>query len=101
VKYNNPQSAYAMHILNNRHEFGPETEILKLLKHCTKGSRMNVWENLFIQEHHIRVSLIFEQQVGEYNPLYRLANLTKLMPYSTLDDSDRQGEDRSLHIRIH
>jgi len=28
-------------------------------------------------------------------PLYRLANLTKLMPYSTLEDTDRQGEDRS------
>jgi len=56
VKYNNPQSGYAMHILNNRHEFGPETEILKLLKHCTKGSKMNVWENLFIQELHIRGS---------------------------------------------
>jgi len=56
---------------------------------------MNVWENLFIQERHIRGSLILEQQVGEYNPLYRLANLTKLMPYSTLEGSDRQGEDRS------
>ena len=83
-----------MHILNNRYVFGPETEIQKLLKHCTKGPKMNVWENLFIQEHHIRGSLILEQQVGEYNPLYRLANLTKLMPYSTLEDSDRQGEDR-------
>ena len=94
VKYNNPQSAYAMHILNNRHEFGPETEILKLLKHCTEGSKMNVWENLFIQEHHIRGTLILEQQVGEYNPFYSLANLTKLTPCSTLADSDRQGKDR-------
>jgi len=84
-----------MHILNNRHEFEPDTEILKLLKHCTKGSNMKVWENLFIREHHIRVSLILEQQVGEYNPLYRLANLTKRMPYSTLEVSDRQGDDRS------
>jgi len=50
---------------------------------------MNVWENLFIQEHHIRGSLILEQRVGEYNPLYRLANLTKLIPYSTLEGADR------------
>jgi hypothetical protein len=28
IKYNNPQSAYAQHILNNRHEYGP------LLKLC-------------------------------------------------------------------
>jgi len=45
VKYNNPQSAYAMHILNNRHEFEPKTEILKLLKHCTlKNSNRNMLE---------------------------------------------------------
>jgi len=55
---------------------------------------MKVWGNLFIQEHHIRGSLILEQQVREYNPLSRLANLTKLMPHSTFEDSDRQGEDR-------
>jgi len=56
---------------------------------------MNVWENLFLQEHHIRESLLLKQQVGEYNPIYRLANLTKLMPYITLENTDRQGEDRS------
>jgi len=78
----------------NRQEFGPETELLKLLNHCTKGSKMNVWENLFIQEHHIRGTLILEQQFGEYNPLYSLANLTNLTPCSTLADSDRQAADR-------
>ena len=61
MKYNNPQSAYAIHILNNIHEFGPEMEILKHLKHCNKGSKVNVWENLFIQEHHNRGFLILEQ----------------------------------------
>jgi hypothetical protein len=38
---NNPTSAYASHILNNRHEFGPTEETLKLLKPCTKGKRMS------------------------------------------------------------
>ena len=56
---------------------------------------MNVWENLFLQEHHIRGSLILEKQVGEYNTLYRLANLSKLMQYITIEDTERQGEDRS------
>jgi len=85
-----------MNILNIRHKFGPETEIQKLLKHCTKGSKMNVWENLFLQEHHILGSLILEKQVGEYSPpLYRLTNLTKLMQYITIEDTERQGEDRS------
>ena len=48
IRYNNPTSAYAMHILNNRNNFGPTEETLKLLKPCTKGTRMNCWEALFI-----------------------------------------------------
>ena len=33
----NPQSAYANHILQNRHEFGPAETTLRLLKQCNKG----------------------------------------------------------------
>ena len=32
IKYNNPQSAYALHILNNRHEYGPIDKNMTLLK---------------------------------------------------------------------
>jgi hypothetical protein len=35
IRQNNPVSAYAMHIFNNRHEFDPAEETLKLLKPCT------------------------------------------------------------------
>jgi hypothetical protein len=37
IRKNNPTSAYAMHIRDNRHEFGPTEETLKLLKPCHKG----------------------------------------------------------------
>jgi hypothetical protein len=50
VKNNNPQSAYALHILNNRHEYGP----------------------MYIQSHHHHKQLIREQNSGEYNPMYQL-----------------------------
>jgi hypothetical protein len=43
IRNNNPTSAYATHILDNRHEFGPAEEKLKLLKPCSKGSRMDCW----------------------------------------------------------
>jgi hypothetical protein len=43
IRNNNPTSAYAMHILDNRHEFGPAEETLELLKPCTKGTRTNCW----------------------------------------------------------
>jgi hypothetical protein len=48
IRHNNPTSEYAMHILNNRHELGPVEQTLKLLKPCTKGTRMNCWEALYI-----------------------------------------------------
>jgi len=41
VRTNNPKSAYASHILNNKHEHGNASETLELLKQCHKGTRMN------------------------------------------------------------
>jgi len=93
--------AYAMHILNNRHEYGPETETLQLMKHCTKGSKMSCWENMYIQIHYIRGVLISEQQVSKLNPLYTVANLTRLMPGITLVANEGHGEDGQHHIQNH
>jgi len=70
IKTNNPQSAYAMHILNNRHEYGPAKETLQLLRPCSKESQMNSWEAMIIQLHHHRKTLITEQQPYEHNILY-------------------------------
>jgi hypothetical protein len=41
IKTNNLISAYALHKLNNRHEYGTAEETLELLKPCNKGTRMN------------------------------------------------------------
>jgi hypothetical protein len=62
-----------MHILHNRHEFGPAEETLKLLKPCTKGTQMNCWEALYKNMHHRQGLLILEQQVTDTNPLFDLA----------------------------
>jgi hypothetical protein len=53
-------SAYAMHILHNRYEFGPADETLKLLKPCTKGTKMNFWEALYMNMHYKQGLLIPE-----------------------------------------
>ena len=66
-------SAYAMHILNNRHEFGPAEETLRLLKPCTKGTKMNCWEALYMYLHRKHDTLVPEQQVNDTNPLFNLA----------------------------
>jgi len=49
---NSPTSAYALHILNNKHDFGTAEETLKLLKSCHKGSRINCWETFYMQLFH-------------------------------------------------
>ena len=73
IKNCNPISAYAAHILENRHEFGTAEDTLQLIRPCRKGSRMNQWENLYIQTYRQQGKLIDEQQVSEENPLYRQA----------------------------
>ena len=70
IKTNNPQSAYAMHILHNRHAYGTAENTLQILRSCHKGSQMNNWEAMLIQYHHHRQILITEQLPYEDNILY-------------------------------
>jgi hypothetical protein len=49
IRTNNLNSAYAMHILNNKHEYGTANETLKLIKPCHEGLKMNCWESFYIQ----------------------------------------------------
>jgi hypothetical protein len=76
IRTNNSTSAYAAHILENRHEYGTTEDTLHLLKACQKGSRMNCWEALYIQAYHQQKVLITEQQVSDTNPLFEIANIT-------------------------
>ena len=48
-KIQNPQSAYAQHILNNRHDYGPIQKTMSLLKHVNNNSLSSPYDQLFIQ----------------------------------------------------
>ena len=48
IRTNNLISAYAIHILNNRHKYGTAEGTLELLKPCNKVTRMNCGENLYM-----------------------------------------------------
>ena len=54
IRTNNPTSACAMHILDNRHEYGTVKETLKLLQPYNKGTKMNCLESLCMQTYHQR-----------------------------------------------
>jgi hypothetical protein len=72
MRTNNLISLYALHILNNRLEYGTAEKILELLKPCNKGTRMHCWEALYMQAFHQPNVFIEEQQVNDINLLYEL-----------------------------
>jgi hypothetical protein len=65
IRYNNPKSAYAQHILNNSHQYGNIKDTLQLVKVCTKGWHMTCCENYFIQFYQHHGLLISEQTVND------------------------------------
>jgi len=66
-----PQSAYALHILQNRHEYGPMDNTMTLLKHINNQSLLLPYEQYYIQAHHHNRKLIPEQSPGDTNPLFQ------------------------------
>jgi hypothetical protein len=73
IRSNNPQSAYALHILHNRHEYGSIGSTMHLLKPIRKTSLLLPFEQLYIVDHSQRGMLIPEQNASDTNPLVRLA----------------------------
>jgi len=80
IRTNNPLSAYAINVLQNRHEYGTIEDTLQLLKTCRKSTRMNCWETLYMQIFHQHKVLNTEQQVSDINPFYELPNTTRILP---------------------
>jgi hypothetical protein len=83
IRNNDPQSAYAQHILQNLHEYGSITYTMSLLKPIHKTSILIPYEQLFIQTFHHNRSLITEQGTDEQNPLFQLAIDTMLTSAAT------------------
>jgi hypothetical protein len=69
---NNPQSAFAQHILNNRHEYGTINEVMTLHKAIKHAPLLIPYEQPFIQAHQ-QSKLIAERNPGEHKPLIQLA----------------------------
>jgi hypothetical protein len=78
VRTNNPTSAYALHILNNKHEYGTTAVTLELIKPCHKGTRMNCWETFNMQIFHQHKLLINELKISNINTLYEFADTSRI-----------------------
>jgi hypothetical protein len=77
IKNNEPKSAYAEHILQNRHEYGHLTDTMTLLRAVNRTHKLLPYEQLYIQKYHHKDILIPEQQFFDNNPLLHLAKDTK------------------------
>jgi hypothetical protein len=94
IKGNNEQSAYATHILCNRYDFGPIDKRMNVLHRASKGKRMNILEDYYIQRFYLRNSIIREQTVAKINTLFQLAfNLESRDPRNNPDSSISQPSD--------
>jgi hypothetical protein len=49
IRHNNPQSAYAQHILQNQHEYGPIEHLMTILKPLNDTTLLTPYEQYFIQ----------------------------------------------------
>jgi hypothetical protein len=81
-------NTYAIHILNNKREYGTADETLKLLKPCNKGLKMNCMESFYIQINRQHNRLITKELTGDYNPLYEQAYFPRDLrhiPWHSLD----------------
>jgi hypothetical protein len=76
IRHNESQSAYALHVLNKKHEYGTINDTMTLLKHINKISLLLPYEKLYIQSHNQHKQLISEQYIGEHNPTYQLIHNT-------------------------
>jgi hypothetical protein len=72
IKHNKPQLAYVLHILHNKHKYGPINNNMTLLKHIDKTTLLLPYEQLYIQSYHYHKQLIPQQHIGEHNPMYQL-----------------------------
>jgi len=72
IKQNDPQSAYAVHILNNNSLYGPSNITKSLLKQVNKTSLLIPYEQFCNQSHCYHNELIPEQSTGENSPRHQL-----------------------------
>ena len=75
IKKNNPASAYALHILQNRHEYGPLNETMTLLQQENDRHKLLAYEQVLINQHYHNGQLIPEQATNTLNPLLQLLHI--------------------------
>jgi len=96
VRNNNPQSAFAQHILHSQPEYGQMNNIMKGLKPLINRSMLTSYKQFYIQTFHQENKLILEQYPGEQNLLFQ----TSIHPRPTAWKDQSCYNLRSTHSSI-
>jgi len=72
IKNSDPRSAYALHILNCRHEYGNIDDTMTLLNQINTTTLLFAYEQMYIQSFRHNNKLIPEQHLSEHNPMFDL-----------------------------
>jgi hypothetical protein len=67
IRSNKDDSAFEQHILDNQHQYGPMTTIMKIVEQAKKGTIMNIKENFHIYQQNKLNMLIEEQKANIQN----------------------------------
>jgi len=65
IKHNKPHLAYALHVLNNAHEYGSINNMMSLLKQVNKGPLINSFKQFYSEFYFYHSKLISEQRIVE------------------------------------
>jgi len=72
IKNNDPRSAYALHMLNCRHEYGNINDTMTLLNQIDTPTLLLPYEQMYIPSFHHNNELIPEKLLNEHNPIFDL-----------------------------
>jgi hypothetical protein len=103
IKHNEPQSAYALHILKCKHEYGTIRDTMSLLKHMDKPSLLLPYEQMYIQLFQHNNRLIQEQRRNEQNPMfnYFTTDIIRHTPPDNLINTSTSTRPSQFHSTLH
>ncbi|XP_023722175.1 uncharacterized protein LOC111872459 [Cryptotermes secundus] len=87
IRFNKEDSAYAQHILNRQHQYGPISQTMELIEVARKGKLMNIKEEYQIYRHFKDNKLIDEQkqakEINTQNSMFDLITTCTHTPPTT------------------
>jgi hypothetical protein len=91
------ESAFAQHILNQSHQYGPMEQIMNLVEHARKGNVMNIKEDYYIYKFKQLNELIEEQKITKDNDNQNnLFDIALRHEYMSIVNVSRNGVIKSL-----